>query len=122
MRVVDARGKPVGALTIRGSRLYDPGCPGSRPFAFASALGAGVPSAGLRVSPQHRKKVRSIIAAQTFGTGEILVPPIRLTGLPSISTETDFTRLPYVHLLFGWHEMSCPIAPRGNRSTLAKMR
>ena len=71
----------------------------------AGALGHGLPRADLRVSRQHRVLVSGAAARAAFGADEVLVPAIKLAGLPGIAVEADDTALRYVHLLFDRHEV-----------------
>lgn len=50
----------------------------------AGALGGNLPEADLWVSRQHRMLVSAPVCDRMFGTSEVLVASIRLTGLPGI--------------------------------------
>ncbi|MEM7506054.1 MAG: Hint domain-containing protein [Pseudomonadota bacterium] len=69
------------------------------------ALGAGLPSRDLCVSPQHRMLVRSRIAQRMFGSGEVLVPAKKLLGLPGIEIAGETRSVTYLHLLLDRHEV-----------------
>ncbi|MBF9034185.1 hemolysin [Rhodobacterales bacterium HKCCE2091] len=71
----------------------------------AGALGAGLPERDLRLSRQHRVLVRSAIALRMFGTAEVLVPALRLVGLPGIGVEATGAPVGYWHLLLDRHEI-----------------
>ena len=78
----------------------------------AGALGQGLPLKDLRVSRQHRVLVASRIARRLCGATEVLVPAIRLVGLPGIGI--DMTSLPlwYHHIVLDRHDVllanGCP--------------
>ncbi|HMO73411.1 MAG TPA: Hint domain-containing protein, partial [Paracoccaceae bacterium] len=68
------------------------------------ALGPGVPSRDLVVSPQHRMLLAGARAEMLFGEHEVLVAALHLVGLPGV------TRLPpqavdYVHVMCERHEV-----------------
>jgi hypothetical protein len=71
----------------------------------AGALGGGLPHRTLRVSRQHRMLVTSPIVRRMFGTSEVLIPAVRLLGLPGIRSETPAGALTYVHLVLDRHEV-----------------
>lgn len=71
----------------------------------AGALGNGLPRRDLLVSRQHRMLVKSAIAKRMFGVDEVLVPAIKLTGLPGIYIDASVERVEYFHLLFDRHEI-----------------
>lgn len=71
----------------------------------AGALGDFLPERDLVVSRQHRMLVRSKIAKRMFGCSEILLPAIRLIGLPGIFIDTTVDQVEYFHLLFDKHEI-----------------
>lgn len=71
----------------------------------AGALGVGMPSAALRVSPQHRVLVSSAIAERMFGTTELLVPAKHLTDLPGVSVDDDLSGVTYHHLMLDAHHI-----------------
>ena len=48
------------------------------------ALGGGLPTRDMMLSPQHRVLYRSAKAAAMFGTAEVLLPAIALVGCPGI--------------------------------------
>ncbi|MDN5785537.1 Hint domain-containing protein [Pseudorhodobacter sp.] len=76
------------------------------PVRIASgALGAGLPLRDLWVSRQHRMMVSSDIAKQLCGAREVLLPAIRLVGLPGITLDARPQPVEYVHLLFDRHQI-----------------
>ncbi|MEL6681187.1 MAG: Hint domain-containing protein [Pseudomonadota bacterium] len=71
----------------------------------AGALGPGVPSRDLLVSRQHRVLVASRVARRLFGEAEVLIPAIRLVGLPGIDVDRSFEPLTYYHILLEDHDV-----------------
>ncbi|ADO43589.1 Hint domain-containing protein [Ketogulonicigenium vulgare] len=71
----------------------------------AGALGTGLPTQDLLVSPQHRVLVQSKIAARMFDQDEVLVPAVKLTALPGIFIEPESQDVRYFHMLFDRHEI-----------------
>ena len=71
----------------------------------AGALGEGVPSRDLRVSPQHRVLLGGGSLEAAFGFGEGLVPALHLVNGTSIVQELDGAEVTYFHLLFDQHEV-----------------
>lgn len=71
----------------------------------AGALGDGLPSTDLVVSPQHRVLVRSRIAQKMFGTAEVLVAAKQLCQLDGIDIAEDLDSVTYVHFLFDDHQI-----------------
>ncbi|NHF74597.1 Hint domain-containing protein [Paracoccus xiamenensis] len=69
------------------------------------ALGSGLPTADLIVSPQHRMLVRSKIAQKMFGTTEVLVAAKQLCQIYGIDVAEDLTEVTYVHFLFDDHQI-----------------
>ncbi|WP_456388423.1 Hint domain-containing protein [Profundibacter sp.] len=69
------------------------------------ALGQGLPTRDLRVSPQHRILVRSKIAQRMFGSFEVLLPAKKMLGLPGISVDRSTKNVTYWHILFNSHEI-----------------
>ncbi|WP_422028842.1 Hint domain-containing protein [Roseovarius sp.] len=89
------------------------------------ALRPGRPARDLYVSPQHRIWLRSRIAARMFGTAEVLVPAIKLTGLPGVAQVSPEGPVRYHHLLCRRHEivfaegLPCETLLRAERAGLA---
>ncbi|WP_282603828.1 Hint domain-containing protein [Paracoccus sp. PARArs4] len=80
--------------------------PNLRPIRIArGALGQGLPSQDLMVSPQHRVLVRSGIARRMFGTDEVLVAAKSLVGLKGVEVCADGPAPSYVHILFDDHQI-----------------
>lgn len=69
------------------------------------ALGAGVPSSDLLVSPQHRILIRSRIAQKMFGIPEVLVAAKQLCQVEGIDIAHDAHGVEYFHMLFDRHEV-----------------
>ncbi|GEM_PF-757186 len=67
------------------------------------ALGDGVPSQDLTVSPQHRIMLRSKIALRMFGVTEVLVHAVHLQELPGVYRLEDATEATYIHVLVDHH-------------------
>ena len=80
--------------------------PDLRPVRIAAeALGAGIPSRDLLVSPQHRVLVRSRIAQRMFGCDEVLVAAKQLLELNGVEIAGDVDEVEYFHILFDQHEI-----------------
>lgn len=71
----------------------------------AGALGHGVPSADLVVSPQHRILVRSRIAARLFGATEVLVAAKQLLSIDGVEIADELEVVEYFHFAFDQHEI-----------------
>ncbi|WP_232831247.1 Hint domain-containing protein [Pseudogemmobacter bohemicus] len=71
----------------------------------AGALGGGLPTEDLIVSPQHRVLVRSRLAIRMFDGHEVLVAAKHLVGIPGIEVVTDGAPVTYWHLLLDQHEV-----------------
>lgn len=69
------------------------------------ALGCGLPSTALVVSPQHRILVRSKIAQRIFGAQEVLVAAKHLLEVEGIAVAEDVTEVTYFHFLCDRHEI-----------------
>ncbi|QUS37257.1 hemolysin (plasmid) [Falsirhodobacter algicola] len=103
----DGRAEPVRWI---GSRRFTAaqmeGNAGLRPIRIrAGALGASLPMDDLVVSPQHRVLVKSRIAANMFGTSEVLVAAKQLQGIDGIDPAEDLTEVEYFHFMFDRHEV-----------------
>ncbi|MGL4279429.1 MAG: Hint domain-containing protein [Albidovulum sp.] len=76
------------------------------------ALGMGLPHADLMVSRQHRLLVRSALAERMFGSREILVPAVKLVGLPVIEICDTASPIIYFHIALDHHQVifaeGCP--------------
>ena len=71
----------------------------------AGALGGGLPTRDLLVSPQHRMLLRSRIAARMTGHAEVFVPAKKLLGLPGVTREAALGEVTYVHFMCDHHEI-----------------
>ncbi|WP_245155644.1 Hint domain-containing protein [Paracoccus ravus] len=94
----------IGSVRLSAARLARQ--PKLRPVRIkAGALGSGLPSADLYVSPQHRILVRSKIAVKMFGAMEVLVPAKQLLQLDGIDYADDRPDVVYFHFLFDRHQI-----------------
>lgn len=89
----------IGARRVRATGRYTP------IIIAAGALGQGLPTRELRLSPQHRILVRSKIAQRMFGTSEVLLAAKKMLGIPGVSVATDQKYVTYWHFLFDQHEI-----------------
>ncbi|PTX55881.1 Hint domain-containing protein [Litoreibacter ponti] len=69
------------------------------------ALGPGIPSAPLALSPQHRVRLRSKIAKRMFAADEIFVPAKRLLDWPGVRRGLRVLPVTYVHFACRHHEI-----------------
>lgn len=80
--------------------------PNMRPVCIkAGALGSGLPTKDLLVSPQHRLLVQSHIAERMFGEAEVLASAKKMTKLPGIFVVEDCSEVEYFHLILDRHEI-----------------
>lgn len=80
--------------------------PRLRPVRVApGALAPGCPERALRVSRQHRLLITGDTVSRVFGCDEVLVPAIRLVGLPGIEIDRTDGDVRYFHILFDSHEI-----------------
>ncbi|QBX33976.1 Hint domain-containing protein [Paracoccus liaowanqingii] len=94
----------IGSRAVSAATLAE--YPGLRPIRIAAgALGSGLPSSDLVVSPQHRVLVRSAVAQKMFGTNEVLVAAKQLLQLDGIDIATDLASVVYVHFMFDQHQV-----------------
>lgn len=95
----------IGSRAISARQLQ--ASPHLRPICIAKgALGDGVPSADLVVSPQHRVLVRSKIAQKMFGTQEVLVAAKQLLQVNGVDImDVSDAGVEYYHVLFAQHEI-----------------
>ena len=71
----------------------------------ADALGPGLPTRDLVVSPQHRVLARGPIVARMFGAPEILLPAKALLGAPGVEREPPRRDIAYVHICLDGHQV-----------------
>lgn len=71
----------------------------------AGALGPGVPAQDLRVSREHRIRLRSRIVERMLGVGEVLVPAIDLLELPGVTLDPSQIIVTYMHVLLDEHDL-----------------
>ena len=91
--------------------------PKMRPVLIArNALGEGMPSADLVVSPQHRILVRSKVAKRVLGEAEVLVPAKKLLGLPGVDVLESCEAVSYFH--FALEEHSIVVAQQAYTESL----
>lgn len=68
------------------------------------ALGDGLPTADLRVSPQHRMLLSGPRADLLFGESEVLAAALHLVGQPGIE-RAPCESVTYLHVMFDAHEI-----------------
>jgi hypothetical protein len=94
----------IGKRTLGAEKLD--AFPKLKPICIeAGALGEGIPSRDLIVSPQHRIVVRSKIAIRMFEAQEVFVTANHLLGLQGVTIATDMVEVTYYHLLCDNHEI-----------------
>ncbi len=71
----------------------------------AGALGDGAPNRTLRISPQHRLLVSSMVAERMFGAFEVFVAAKSLLGMPGVQQEAPNKPVSYWHLACRQHEV-----------------
>ena len=71
----------------------------------AGALGCGLPTADVLVSPQHRVMVSSRIAEKMFGEREVLVAAKQLLQIRGVDIADDVDHVEYFHFLFDRHQI-----------------
>ncbi|MEL7026536.1 MAG: Hint domain-containing protein [Pseudomonadota bacterium] len=69
----------------------------------SGSLGRNLPKRDLYVSRQHRMLVSSKVAERMFGEKSVLVPAIKLTGLPKIEIAAAKNAVVYHHILLRSH-------------------
>lgn len=68
------------------------------------ALGGGLPTRDLLLSPQHRVLMRSRIVERMYGVSEVLAPVAQLTRMPGIERVMP-QGVTYIHLVLDDHEV-----------------
>lgn len=71
----------------------------------AGAFGPGLPQRDVLISRQHRVLLSSWFAKLYFGEAQILVPAVRLVGLPGITCQPQLRIIAYHHLLLDAHQV-----------------
>jgi VCBS repeat-containing protein len=69
------------------------------------ALGPGGPARDLRLSRQHRVLLAGPRVQALCGVPEVLLPVLRLMGLPGVELEVPQAAVSYHHLLFDRHQV-----------------
>ncbi|SFX56615.1 Hint domain-containing protein [Paracoccus pantotrophus] len=106
VRTLDNGLKPLRWIASRRLGRELAATPKLRPIRIrAGALGQGVPSADLLVSPQHRILVRSRVAMRLFGCAEVLVAAKQLLMLEGVDIAQDLEVVEYFHFAFDRHEV-----------------
>ncbi|WP_425071224.1 Hint domain-containing protein [Sagittula sp. S175] len=102
---MSGRAEPVLWVgTSRISWAEQMGNPRKRPIRIGKdALGPGMPSRAVLISPQHRVLVRSPQVSRLAGQHEALVPALALTGLPGVRMMPSLPGLDYVHVACARH-------------------
>lgn len=94
----------VGQRRVSGARLF--AMPHLAPVRLrAGALDAGVPDAGLLVSPDHRVVLRGGAARALFNADEVLVAARDLVNDHSIHVDRSVREVTYIHLLLPSHQI-----------------
>jgi len=94
----------TGRRRMTGARLH--AMPHLSPVRLrAGALEAGVPDAGLLVSPDHRILLRGARARALFCTEEVLVAARDLVDDRTITIDRSLREVTYIHLLLPHHQV-----------------
>ncbi|MFD1880589.1 Hint domain-containing protein [Paracoccus pacificus] len=94
----------IGRRTFGATELKND--PDLRPVRIrAGALGTGIPSSDLVVSPQHRVLIRSKISQSIFATDEVLAGVKHLLVKDGVEVVDDLEGVTYVHFLLDRHEI-----------------
>lgn len=104
---LDGPPQPVRWIGSRHLSQQDLACtPTLRPIRItADALGPGVPSRDLLVSPQHRVLLDGWRAELFLAEPQVLVPAKMLVNDHSITVDHEVTEVEYFHLLFDSHQI-----------------
>ncbi|WBU57805.1 Hint domain-containing protein [Paracoccus sediminicola] len=110
--VITASGRAMPILWI-GSREVQPqellALPNLRPVVIsAGSLGKARPATDLMLSPQHRVRISSAITQALAGTAHVLIPAIKLLGVPGVRLHDGNVPFTYFHLLLEAH--SCVLS------------
>ncbi|MBQ1203957.1 MAG: Hint domain-containing protein, partial [Loktanella sp.] len=89
----------IGKSTVKGTGKLAP------VRITAGALGLNQPDRDLLVSRQHRVMLSSKICERMFGMTEMLVPAIKLVGLPGVDVAETGDDVTYYHLMTDAHEV-----------------
>jgi hypothetical protein len=89
----------IGCGTVQSSGKHSP------IEIAAGALGPAMPLSPLLVSPQHRLYIRSRIAHRMFNEIEIVMPALRLVGLPGVEQRRGSSPVQYWHVLTDQHQL-----------------
>lgn len=94
----------IGHSTVSREKLK--ALPELRPIEFMpGSLGADLPNAPLRVSPQHRMMVRSKIAQRIFDIDEVLIPAKKLLPCEGVNLCEDEEPVVYYHFRTPGHDI-----------------
>jgi len=107
VETADGDFKPVRLVLRRTLHVQDfSTSPKLRPICItAGAMGQGLPTKDLMVSPQHRMLVNGPLCARMFDANEVLVSARKLSVLPGIYVDQDVTEVTYFHLVFDEHQV-----------------
>jgi hypothetical protein len=109
MTVLSADGRVLTLRAVLSTRVSSQGIadnPKLRPVLIRKgALGKGLPERDLKVSRQHRMLLASRTVQRMFGAAEVLLPAIRLTGMPGVRICNAARAVTYYHLVFDRHEV-----------------
>lgn len=94
----------IGSRRMTGARMLV--MPHLRPVRIrAGFMGAGLPRAGLLVSPEHRLLLKGRRAQELFGTPEVLVTARDLIDGASVAVDFKVREVSYIHVLLDHHQV-----------------